>query len=475
MIVPPLRILSDRTYMKEIAISTKIANNTVSVIVPYYQAKKKLDLTLESILKQDYPKDLTEVIVVDDGSDPPLLKEDLPDGVILFTQHKDGFGAARARNNGALIATGDILVFVDCDMVLSRNNISTHAMWHQNACNLYTTLCNIRFVDEYNGNVDGIENAPYHQAKHLMNLLYREKRNSLIDHQYILSNPPGPNFAIRRNSYWYTKGQSELFKHWGLEDTHFLYRAYAHGLSIVLITDAYGIHVGKPTNRLFHISGAVAEQLIPVPQFRKSNQKRTFIVPEYAVGIKSSDAEVILSLAFDVLDNAPYDLILLVDVSNINNADFVKMRLQYDIRVRFGLIEEIIDIFPDSAFYIIIDTESILKQGIVNQLRRHLKDFASVIAYDNANYIEITRSGLSHHYKRYPHHCVNSNLVEFMPVGKFIKKNGYYDITPPIDEPRDGKIKQIIKRALYIYEVEGIGRSLMWIGLKIKSKMLGRK
>ena len=42
----------------------------------------------------------------------------------------DGFGLARARNMGADDATGEVLVFLDCDMVPEPQLVEAHARWH---------------------------------------------------------------------------------------------------------------------------------------------------------------------------------------------------------------------------------------------------------------------------------------------------------------------------------------------------------
>ena len=44
---------------------------TATVVVPYYEAPGALALTLAGLEGQTYPRELFEVIVVDDGSDPP--------------------------------------------------------------------------------------------------------------------------------------------------------------------------------------------------------------------------------------------------------------------------------------------------------------------------------------------------------------------------------------------------------------------
>ena len=45
----------------------------VSVIIPYYQTPAEtLERTLAALEGQAYPRDLFEVVIVDDGSEPPL-------------------------------------------------------------------------------------------------------------------------------------------------------------------------------------------------------------------------------------------------------------------------------------------------------------------------------------------------------------------------------------------------------------------
>lgn len=58
----------------------------VSVIVPAYDNQDKLDLALAALARQTYPAELTEVVVVDNGSTPPLrLPADRPPHTRLIT------------------------------------------------------------------------------------------------------------------------------------------------------------------------------------------------------------------------------------------------------------------------------------------------------------------------------------------------------------------------------------------------------
>ena len=90
----------------------------VSVIVPCYEAPEALALTLAGLERQAWPPGLLEVVVVDDGSDPPLAA---PARTALklkvARQERCGFGLARARNTGVRAAAHDILVFLDGDVI----------------------------------------------------------------------------------------------------------------------------------------------------------------------------------------------------------------------------------------------------------------------------------------------------------------------------------------------------------------------
>src|SRR5665811_1651138 len=43
-------------------------NRMVTVVVPYFERQEELDRTLAALTEQTYPRELMEVVVVDDGS-----------------------------------------------------------------------------------------------------------------------------------------------------------------------------------------------------------------------------------------------------------------------------------------------------------------------------------------------------------------------------------------------------------------------
>ncbi|YCK41824.1 glycosyltransferase [Actinomadura sp. ATCC 39365] len=118
---------------------------TVSVIIPAYGGQDKLDLVLAGLARQTYPAALTEVIVVDNGSVPPLrLPAVRPEGTRLIVC--DQPGRANARNAGLAEATGDVIHWLDSDVVLTPGAIEAHMRWHHTAPYLVVTGY-IRFTD----------------------------------------------------------------------------------------------------------------------------------------------------------------------------------------------------------------------------------------------------------------------------------------------------------------------------------------
>jgi len=96
----------------------------VSVIVPAYNEAKNIKRCLKSILKQNYPKEKLEVIVVDDGSEDKtyeIAKGFQKHGVKVFRKRHEG--KARALNFGLKKARGELVAVVDADSILDRDAI----------------------------------------------------------------------------------------------------------------------------------------------------------------------------------------------------------------------------------------------------------------------------------------------------------------------------------------------------------------
>jgi glycosyltransferase involved in cell wall biosynthesis len=124
---------------------------TVSVVIPAFQCQPTLDLTLASLSRQTYPADLLEVIVVDDGSDPPLVLPAIrPERTLLVRvgeSGESGWGRANALRVGVAHSSGEILHWLDADMVAFPEHVAAQARWHH-VLPYAVTLGYKRFVDQ---------------------------------------------------------------------------------------------------------------------------------------------------------------------------------------------------------------------------------------------------------------------------------------------------------------------------------------
>jgi glycosyltransferase involved in cell wall biosynthesis len=88
-----------------------------SIVVPTHSRPEQLSACLEALAALDYPRERFEVIVVDDGSEPPLagLAARFEGRLRLTLLRQACSGPAASRNAGAAIARGQILAFTDDD------------------------------------------------------------------------------------------------------------------------------------------------------------------------------------------------------------------------------------------------------------------------------------------------------------------------------------------------------------------------
>jgi GT2 family glycosyltransferase len=88
----------------------------VSVIVPVYRDADGIRRCLAALRRQSYPADRYEVLVVDNGSEPPVeLEPGEGPAVHLLVEPEPSSYAA--RNRGVRAARGEVLAFTDADCV----------------------------------------------------------------------------------------------------------------------------------------------------------------------------------------------------------------------------------------------------------------------------------------------------------------------------------------------------------------------
>lgn len=91
-------------------------SDTVTVIVPILNAQKYIDEFLLALLSQNYPKDLIEMIVIDNGSlDKSVeIAKSYPIKIIFENTIESPYAA---RNRGLEIATGKYIALIDANKI----------------------------------------------------------------------------------------------------------------------------------------------------------------------------------------------------------------------------------------------------------------------------------------------------------------------------------------------------------------------
>ena len=92
---------------------TSESRPTVSVVIPAWSAERHLPACLAGLARQVDPPSF-EILVVDDAS--PDRTAEVAAGATVI-RHEHNRGAAAARNTGARAARGEVLLFVDSDVV----------------------------------------------------------------------------------------------------------------------------------------------------------------------------------------------------------------------------------------------------------------------------------------------------------------------------------------------------------------------
>ena len=111
------------------------ASKLVSLVVPFYNEKNRIDHSMESLLKflQDNKK--MEIIYVDDGSSDgsmEIIKKklqerrvsfNLPEIEFNFVKNEINQGKGAAVKNGVLASNGDYIIYTDFDFAISLGEI----------------------------------------------------------------------------------------------------------------------------------------------------------------------------------------------------------------------------------------------------------------------------------------------------------------------------------------------------------------
>lgn len=108
----------------------------VSILIPVYNEEDSLAGTVESALKQDYPKSLFEIIIIDDGSKDKTLeiakRFQTNKNPVVKVFHKENGGKGSALNFGIDKAKGEIIFTMDADTFAEPQSMKNMVLFFKN-------------------------------------------------------------------------------------------------------------------------------------------------------------------------------------------------------------------------------------------------------------------------------------------------------------------------------------------------------
>lgn len=206
----------------------------LSIIIAAKNEEMNIDSLVTSLSNQDYPKELYEIIIVDDASTDKTFEKAsekaqlTPNLKVLHSSNKCFKGKRAAIQTGIDAAKNNYLVFTDADCIHKKGWLKSHSKMLQT-----------------NDVVIGI--SPFIQRKSLINLIscFENFRNSLLT--FALTNIGLPYNAVARNLSWKKSsflqigGFSETAKTISGDDDMMIQKAVKHNLKIGLLTEEESI------------------------------------------------------------------------------------------------------------------------------------------------------------------------------------------------------------------------------------------
>lgn len=204
----------------------------VSIIIPTYQNLAELELTLNGLENQtcnDF-----EVIVCDDGSSEniiDLIRKETAFDIQYYWNPDKGYTLCNVRNAGLKLANGNIIVFLDADMIPEHEFV-------EKVINLHNTNGNLLAIHGRNqvdkdGNITDIEDRTLH-----------------IEEPWRMMG--GGNISILKcNAENIGLFDTNYNLDWGLEDADWALRAMKLGISVVYAGHILALHQGKKTYKEF--------------------------------------------------------------------------------------------------------------------------------------------------------------------------------------------------------------------------------
>jgi GT2 family glycosyltransferase len=203
-----------------------------SVIVPTYNRNDALGNCLLGLAKSAMPREHFEVIVVDDGSSQPIDRQVHTETLDLDLRivRQENAGPATARNAGARVARGELLVFTDDDCIVNPDWLDRLVEAHKYAPGALIGGCIV---------ADPASNIYGSTSQQLITYLYEYHDREQTGRGFFAT----ANLALGREKFWQAGAFDPDFPAAAGEDRDFCDRFQAAGGDMRYEPDARVLHL----------------------------------------------------------------------------------------------------------------------------------------------------------------------------------------------------------------------------------------
>ncbi|MCU9614559.1 glycosyltransferase [Caldibacillus lycopersici] len=326
-------------------------NPKVTVIMPTYNKYQDILMTLHSLECQTFNKREFEIIICDDGSQDntfQIPRDSAFSYSITYIRSNHNIGRPNMRNLGLQAASGEIIVFLDAEIIVKPDFIDIHYQAHKKKDRLVVSGSLVlhgvytRFYPEYNEMqkkqlTQIVQNNPY-QRFNVQEMIKNNKRRTLLtkenvyDQSYIHYSFEKPFVPIYRDTIFKTFGNEligfqfpwilfctgnvsakaegfrevglfEEYPGYGWDDHEMGYRLYKKGYSFINHTSLIGYHQEHPV--------AASNQMDAmrnfVRMFRKYKEVEMRVFALHFLGIGLPQINSILEAFQYLQENDPTD------------------------------------------------------------------------------------------------------------------------------------------------------------------------
>ncbi|WP_309123288.1 glycosyltransferase [Paenibacillus sp.] len=275
----------------------------VSIVIPSHNRYPQNRYSLYALEQQTFDLSRLEVILVDDAStdDTVKLRHYRPKFRFRYVRNRKKLGVAKSRNVGGRLAEGQVVIFLDAEMIVDRDYVRNHYKHHEAAEN-NVVIGGEKRAKLYSFLFPGMSKS---QIADVCRLAERSEFRTLLRAQGLPSGTPGKikrsigklkrpipligashiksfaglavcaapktnineilqqlggrletsplrwmvcvgNLSVRKSLFDRLGGYDEDFTEWGTEDVEFAYRLHSAGARFVIEPELWRYHQEHP-------------------------------------------------------------------------------------------------------------------------------------------------------------------------------------------------------------------------------------